>query len=92
MTKELIAEAQRIQHEMTEGFYDPEIKEKEPEKFIEMNRADMTAYQRDTLKQIGSELAKEAGVSQEAGEAAFFEYVVLTGLEIMKEKWNHNPS
>jgi secreted Zn-dependent insulinase-like peptidase len=77
---DLVKMARKTQYEMTEGFYDQEVREKDAH-FIEMDKNKMTATQRNKLEKTGAELAAMAGVSQEAAESAFFGLTFKCGIE-----------
>ena len=72
----LEARALRVQYEMTEGFYDPEYTDKNPDAFVKCDKNDVPAATRDNWERMGAELAALTGVSQEAAENAILGHAI----------------
>jgi hypothetical protein len=72
----LEARALRVQYEMTEGFYDPEYTDKNPDTFVKCDKSDIPAATRDNWERMGAELAALTGVSQEAAENAILGHAI----------------
>lgn len=83
--KSPVALARETQYEMAEGFYDPEVLEKDPHA-IQIDKSELTPEQRDQLEQFGAELAARAGVSLEAAESAIFGFALCVG-----SNFRHSP-